>query len=242
MKIAIISDIHSNLEALEAVDSVLTDMGADTIYFAGDVVGYGPDPNLCTSWVSERAELAVMGNHDYAALGHMDTDSFNLNARQAILWNSDQLEDQAQDYLASLPMVLSRNGATVVHANPREPEEWNYIFTLWDAEMNFDHFEGNFCFVGHSHQPVAVGMDQAGQVSVLPGESFKVEEGARYLVNVGSVGQPRDGNPAACFGLLDTDKNLFTFVRVPYDFEITQEKMLEAGLPKSLAERLAEGR
>lgn len=242
MKIAIISDIHSNLEALQAVDDALTDLGAQVVYFAGDVVGYGPDPNLCATWVQERAELAVMGNHDYAALGRMDTDTFNPNARQAINWNSDQMKDQAKEYLASLPMVLAKNGVTVVHSNPREPDGWNYIFSLWDAEMNFEHFEGDFCFVGHSHQPVAVGMDQEGQVSVLPGESFRVQEGSRYLVNVGSVGQPRDGNPAACFGLLDTDENIFKFVRVPYDFEITQKKMLVAGLPKPLAERLAEGR
>jgi predicted phosphodiesterase len=242
MKIAIISDIHSNMEALEAVDDVMSDLGVEQIYFAGDVVGYGPDPALCADWVQGRADLSVMGNHDSAALGLMDTESFNPNAKKAITWNAEQLGQQARDFLTSLPMTMERDGITVVHANPREPEGWNYIFSLWDAEINFEHFNGNFCFVGHSHQPVAVGMDPDGQVSVQPGESFKVTEGARYLVNVGSVGQPRDGNPAACFGVLDMDENLFTFVRVPYDFKITQKKMLEAGLPEPLAERLAEGR
>ena len=242
MKIAIVSDIHSNLEALQAVDSTMADLGVDVVYFVGDAVGYGPDPALCSAWVQERSQLSVMGNHDYAALGLMETESFNPNAKKAIKWNSDQMGRQAKDFLAALPMTAEKDGVTLVHANPREPEGWNYIFSLWDAEINFEHFKGNFCFVGHSHQPVAVGMDPAGQVSVQPGDKFRVVDGARYLVNIGSVGQPRDGNPDACFGILDTDENLFSFIRVPYDFSITQKKMLEAGLPEPLADRLAEGR
>ena len=242
MKIAIVSDIHSNLEALQAVDGVMSDLGVEKVYFAGDVVGYGPDPASCAAWVMDRADLSVMGNHDYAALGLMDTEGFNPNAKKAITWNAEHMGKKAGQFIASLPMTVEKDGITIVHANPREPEGWNYIFSLWDAEVNFEHFSGNFCFVGHSHQPVAVGMDPAGQVSVQPGESFRVNEGGRYLVNVGSVGQPRDGNPDACFGLLDTDEDLFSFVRVPYDFRVTQNKMLEAGLPAPLAERLAEGR
>ena len=242
MKIAIVSDIHSNLEAVEAVENAIDGIGVDAIYFAGDVVGYGPDPNACTRWVMENADIAVMGNHDVAALGKIDIDTFNPNAKKAIIWNSEQMEDWASDYISTLPMMMSRDGITVVHANPQDPESWNYIFSLWDAEVNFSHFEGTFCFVGHSHQPVVVGMDRSGQVAVIAGNSFKVEEGSRYLVNVGSVGQPRDGNPEACFGVLDTDKSEFHFHRSPYAFMNTQEKMMDAGLPEPLAERLAEGR
>lgn len=242
MKIAIVSDIHSNLEAVEAVHKAIDGIGVDAIYFAGDVVGYGPDPNACTAWVMENTDLAVMGNHDIAAIGKIDIESFNANAKKAIIWNSDQMESWAADFISTLPMVISKNGVTVVHANPQDPEGWNYIFSLWDAEMNFSYFESTFCFVGHSHQPVIVEMDGAGQVSVLPGESFLVEDGSRYLINVGSVGQPRDGNPEACFGLLDTDKGNFSFLRFPYEFKVTQEKMTTAGLPGPLVERLAEGR
>jgi predicted phosphodiesterase len=242
MKIAIVSDIHSNLEALEAVHRTIEEIGVDGIYFAGDVVGYGPDPNACTRWVMENTDLAVMGNHDIAALGEMDIESFNPNAKKAIIWNCDQMEDWATEYISTLPMVTSRNSVTLVHANPQDPESWNYIFSLWDAEMNFSYFESTFCFVGHSHQPVIVKMDRSGQVSVLPGSSFTVDDGARYLVNVGSVGQPRDGNPDSCFGLLDTEKGEFSFLRSPYEFRKTQEKMMDAGLPEPLAERLAEGR
>ncbi len=242
MKIAIVSDIHSNLEALEAVERVINDIGVDAIYFVGDVVGYGPDPNACTRWVMENAGLAVMGNHDSAELGNIDIDSFNPNAKKAIIWNSDQMEDWAIDYITTLPMVMSQEGVTIVHANPQEPESWNYIFSLWDAERNFSYFESRFCFVGHSHQPVTVGMDATGQVSVLPGEFFTMDDGARYLINVGSVGQPRDGNPAACFGILDTDKGEFSIHRSPYEIKVTQEKMISAGIPKPLADRLAEGR
>jgi predicted phosphodiesterase len=242
MKIAVVSDIHSNLEAVEAVGKAIGELGVDAIYFVGDVVGYGPDPNACTRWVMENVDLAVMGNHDIAALGRIDIDNFNLNAKEAIIWNSEQMEDWATDYITTLPMLMSLDGVTIVHANPQEPESWNYIFSLWDAERNFSHFETTFCFVGHSHQPVTVGMDDSGQVSVLPGDSFTVDDGTRYLVNVGSVGQPRDGNPEACFGLLDTDKGEFSILRSPYEFKITQEKMISAGLPKPLADRLAEGR
>jgi len=242
MRIAVVSDIHSNLEAVEAVGKAIKELGVDAIYFVGDVVGYGPDPNACTRWVMENADLAVMGNHDIAALGRIDIDNFNLNAKEAIIWNSEQMEDWATDYITTLPMLMSLDGVTIVHANPQEPESWNYIFSLWDAERNFSHFETTFCFVGHSHQPVTVGMDDSGQVSVLPGDSFTVDDGTRYLVNVGSVGQPRDGNPEACFGLLDTDKGEFSILRSPYEFQITQEKMISAGLPKPLADRLAEGR
>lgn len=242
MKIAIVSDIHSNIEALEAVRKTIQNIGVDAIYFAGDVVGYGPDPNACTAWVMENTDLAVMGNHDIAALGKIDIDTFNPSAKQAIIWTSDQMENWATDYISTLPMVISRDGVTLVHANPQDPESWNYIFSLWDAEMNFSYFDSTFCFVGHSHQPVIVAMDGSGQASVLPGESFIVEDGSRYLINVGSVGQPRDGNPDACFGLLDLEKGEFSFQRSPYEFQATQEKMISAGLPRPLADRLAEGR
>ncbi len=242
MRAAIISDIHSNLEALQAVEKSILELGVDEIYFVGDVVGYGPDPNACTRWVVDNTDLAVMGNHDFAALGLMDIESFNPNARNAIIWNTEQMEEGCIEFLRSLPMTESREGVTLVHANPKDPEGWNYIFSLWDAEMNFTFFEGAFCFVGHSHQPVAVGMDGGGNVNVVPGDVFSIEEGSRYLVNVGSVGQPRDGNPAACFGLLDTDRGQFSFIRVPYEFGATQRKMLEVGLPRPLVERLAEGR
>ncbi|UCF29837.1 MAG: metallophosphoesterase family protein [bacterium] len=242
MRIGILSDIHSNLEALEAVDEALSSASVDTIYFAGDVVGYGPDPNPCTQWVRDRAEIAVAGNHDFAAIGMMDPETFNSNAREAIIWNSERLEDWAGDYLKELPMVVTRDEVTIVHASPRAPELWEYIFTLWDAEVNFSHFLTEFCFVGHSHQPVMVGMDPEGVVTVIPGESLKAEEGHRYLINVGSVGQPRDGNPDACCGILDTSTFEFTLVRIPYDVRKTQRKMVKEGLPLALVDRLSEGR
>lgn len=242
MRIAILSDIHSNLEALEAVCHEMDRLGVDSVYFAGDVVGYGPDPNLCTRWVLENADAAVAGNHDFAAVGMMDSDSFNTNAKDAIQWNASQLEDELVDYLVSLPMMETRNGVTLVHASPRLPDQWEYIFTLWDAEENFAHFEGTFCFVGHSHQPVMVCMDSEGSVAVIPGDKLISEEGCRYLINVGSVGQPRDGNPDACFGLLDTELSEFSLVRARYEISVTQEKMFREGLPQALSDRLSEGR
>ena len=242
MRIAILADIHSNLEALEAVCGEMDRLGVDSVYFAGDVVGYGPDPNLCTRWVLNNADAVVAGNHDFAAVGMMDSDTFNNNARDAIQWNARQLEDDLADFLVSLPMVETRNGVTLVHASPRFPDQWEYIFTLWDAEENFAHFDNTFCFVGHSHQPVMVCMDQEGSVAVIPGDKLISEEGCRYLINVGSVGQPRDGNPDACFGLFDTELSEFSLIRSKYEVSVTQEKMHKEGLPPALADRLLEGR
>ncbi len=242
MKIAIISDIHSNLEAMEAVAEELVNLSVDEVYFAGDAVGYGADPDPCTHWVAENADLAVAGNHDFAAVGIIESDSFNLYAREAIRWNAEHLGEEEARYLSDLPLTETRNGITIVHANPSLPEEWGYIFTLWDAEMNFPYFEGEFCFVGHSHQPVVVRMDSDGAVSIVPGDSLHLEEDSRYLINVGSVGQPRDGNPAACFGLIDMEKSEFSLIRVTYDVGKTHEKMSELGLPQPLADRLLEGK
>jgi predicted phosphodiesterase len=242
LRIGILSDIHSNLEALEAVDEAFKAAAVDVILFAGDVVGYGPDPNPCTEWVRTNAELAVAGNHDFAAIGKMDPETFNNHAREAVIWNGDQLDDEAEQYLMGLPMTESMEGVTIVHASPRAPDQWEYIFTLWDAEVNFSHFETEFCFVGHSHQPVMVDLDPGGNVSVVPGDFLRAEKEHRYLINVGSVGQPRDGNPAACVGILDTDTSEFRLSRVDYNVRITQEKMRKAGLPQPLADRLSEGR
>jgi diadenosine tetraphosphatase ApaH/serine/threonine PP2A family protein phosphatase len=242
MKAALVSDVHSNLEALQAVEKSLGELGVEKVCFIGDAVGYGPDSDACTEWIMQNAGMSVMGNHDLAAAGLTDVGSFNPNARAAILWTMRHMKDVSLEFLRALPMRQIQDGMTLVHANPMDPGGWNYIFSLWDAEMNFPFFEGPFCFVGHSHQPAAVGMDPKGAVSVQPLTAFPIQEGFRYLVNVGSVGQPRDGNPASCFGFLDTDRGQFSFIRVPYDYRKTQKKMEEAGLPRPLIERLAEGR
>jgi predicted phosphodiesterase len=242
VKIAIVSDIHSNLEALKAVEAEIERQGVDKVYFVGDVVGYGPEPSQCTAWVREHSELAVAGNHDHGILGKTDIEGFNENARRAVMWNAEVMEEDDLAYLDSLPFSAVSGDVTIVHANPRSPETWDYIFTLWDAETNFAHFEGRFCFVGHSHQPVMVTMDETGMVSVIPGDTVEIEDSSRYLINVGSVGQPRDGNPAASFGILDFNEARFSLVRAAYDIGATQAKMAEVGLPQPLVDRLSEGR
>ncbi len=242
MKVAVLSDIHGNLEALEAVDRVLRQMEVRSILFAGDAVGYGPDPEDCVRWVEERSALSVAGNHDHAAVGAADAGGFNPLARAALEWTRDHLSPESAGYLARLPLMGEAEGAAVAHANPRQPGEWGYIMTLWEADISFGYFTAPFCFIGHSHHPVMVKRDPKGGVSVMHDASFRVEQGCRYLVNVGSVGQPRDRNPAACFGLLDRESGDFSLVRVSYDVARTQEKMRKAGLPEPLAARLAEGR
>jgi diadenosine tetraphosphatase ApaH/serine/threonine PP2A family protein phosphatase len=239
---AILSDIHGNLEALLAVEGVLRSLAVETVRFVGDAVGYGPDPNPCVEWVAQSASLAVAGNHDHAAVGAADSGGFNHLARRALEWTAKELSPPAAAWLSGLPLVAEAEGATFVHANPRLPAEWGYIMTLWDADINFGYFTGPLCFVGHSHQPVIVRRDPEGNVNVAQGPTVRLEPGCRYLVNVGSVGQPRDRNPEACFGLLDRERGEFSLLRAPYDLARTQEKMRRAGLPEPLAARLAEGR
>jgi diadenosine tetraphosphatase ApaH/serine/threonine PP2A family protein phosphatase len=242
VRTAIISDVHGNLEALEAVERVLREMDVRSLLFAGDAVGYGPDPEACTRWVERHAAFSVAGNHDHAAVGAADAGGFNPLARTALEWTRGMLSAGSAAWLVNLPLMGEAEGAALVHANPRQPAEWGYIMTLWEADISFGYFTAPFCFIGHSHHPVMVRRDPRGTVTVIPGETFRVEEGCRYLVNVGSVGQPRDRNPSACFGLLDRGSGGFSLVRVPYDVGRTQEKMRRAGLPEPLAARLAEGR
>jgi len=239
---AILSDIHGNLEALLAVAEAAARASAGAVHFVGDAVGYGPDPEECSRWVERNAALKVAGNHDFAAVGAADPGGFNALARAAMDWTTRELSPGSVRFLSRLPLVAEEGGIKLVHANPRLPAEWGYIMTLWDADVNFGYFTGAFCFVGHSHQPVMVKRDPAGTVSVVPGTSLKVEEGCRYLINVGSVGQPRDRNPEACMGILDRERGEFSFLRVPYDYTVTQAKMRRAGLPEPLGARLAEGR
>ncbi len=242
MREAFLSDVHGNLEALQAVEEALRALGVSRVHFVGDAVGYGPDPSACVGWVRANAVTSVVGNHDHAALGKTDTGSFNTLARLALEWSLPRLTPEDMATLEGWPLVAEADGVTLVHSNLRSPGEWGYITTLWDAEVNFGYFTGDLCLVGHSHQPVMVRRDRDGNLSVVPGGKVQLEEGCRYLVNVGSVGQPRDGNPESSFGLLDRVRGEFSLERVPYDVGKTQDKMRRAGLPEHLAARLALGR
>lgn len=241
MKYAIISDIHGNLEALESVLKDIEKKNVDSILCLGDVVGYGPNPNECVEIIKDKAEITLAGNHDYAPLGKIDLTYFNPWARSAIEWTSNELKESSIDYLLSLPLKIELDGFTIVHATPYRPEEWNYIITIGDAVKNFPEFNGQVCFIGHSHVPMIVAFTQEEEYRVIKDNPLQFEEDTRYIINVGSVGQPRDLNPKASYGILDNTEHAFELLRVDYDIPTTQKKIRDTDLPDFLAERLELG-
>jgi predicted phosphodiesterase len=244
VRLAVLSDIHGNLEALEAVLDHVEGQSVDQVVCLGDIVGYGADPNLCLDRIRQVARKAVAGNHDYAAVGLTDPSGFNRPAREAIRWTSPMLLHDHRRYLEGLPLTLTipEVEATLVHATPSRPEDWYYLFSRVDAVEEFGAFKTLCCFVGHTHLPVVFVEGPGGDVSAGDMDRLQLEEGYRYLINVGSVGQPRDGDPRSAYIVVDWEASMCRLHRVEYDFRKTQNKILQAGLPPILAERLAHGR
>ncbi len=241
MRYAIISDIHANLEALQSVLAEIDRREVDSILCLGDVVGYGPNPNECVEIIRERADVVLAGNHDYAPLGKLDLTYFNPWARTAIEWTAEHLSQESKEFLLNLPLRADLDGFTIVHATPLEPEKWNYIITIGDAATNFSEFSSQVCFVGHSHVPLVVSANNHEDFQVLRDNPLNIEAQRRYIINVGSVGQPRDLIPKAAFGLFIPNEQRYELVRVDYDVAETQSKILSSGLPPFLAERLELG-
>lgn len=241
MRYGLISDIHGNLEALDQVLSELDKIKVDSILCLGDVVGYGPNPNECVTQVRKRAAVCLIGNHDEASLGRVDLDLFNYMAREAIEWTMRQLSKTSKEYLVNLPYIHEFDECLIVHASPDEPRRWNYILSLEDAAHSFAAFDQQACFIGHSHTPWVIDLNVEGRMQVRQDYPIEFQEDHRYLVNIGSVGQPRDRNPAAAFGVFDSEKREYTLKRVPYSFAKTQKKIRGTGLPSFLADRLATG-
>lgn len=241
MRIAILSDIHANLAALEAV---LAHLGSvDGLWVLGDVVGYGPDPNECVAALAGRPHVAIAGNHDWAVLDKLDLADFNTDARRANEWTRKQLEPAAWDFLRALPDKMVVEGYTLAHGSPRSPI-WEYLIYPNVAKVSFAHFDTQVCWVGHTHMPVLFQdePDGPGCVALRPleDEAMSLGEG-RLILNPGSVGQPRDGDPRAAYCLLDTAARVVTWRRVPYDIIATQDKMRAARLPRRNIERLSVG-
>jgi len=238
MRLAVLSDIHGNREALAAVIAAGRTRGVDAWLCLGDIVGYGADPRACLDAVRELTDAVLLGNHDAAAVGLQDLENFNLYARRAAEWTAEQLDDAERHYLAALPLVLDEGDARFVHAEPVRPAEWGYIFDLADAQTALAATAQRYCFVGHSHIPFLCA-EEGGDVARA--DAGPVRSRARYLANVGSVGQPRDGDPRACFALWDRAAGTLELVRCPYAVAAAQDKIIAAGLPSFLAERLARG-
>ncbi len=245
MRVGFISDIHGNFEALEVALSRLSREGVDRVVCAGDLVGYGADPIKCVEAVQKTADVVVAGNHDWAAVGKTDITYFNIYGRKAIVWTSNVLPPHQRKFLADLDLSYADESWCVVHSTPHRPQDWNYILTPGDALRQFEFFEKRICFVGHSHVP-AVFSEKGGAfgISIPFNEEsllLQLTPDDRYIINVGSVGQPRDGDPRGCVVIFDADELTVKFIRFFYPVDRAQEKIISAGLPSFLAERLGQG-
>jgi diadenosine tetraphosphatase ApaH/serine/threonine PP2A family protein phosphatase len=241
MRHAILSDIHSNLEALEAVLAACEDLEPDSYLCVGDLVGYGADPSKVIDEMRTRAAVIVRGNHDHAAFDPAEDRFFNNWAREAIAWTRERLSGSERRFLQDLELKAGVDGALLVHASPGAPRAWRYVLSADEARPEFASFDESVCFIGHSHVPMVIAETSAG-VSELPGDEVALEPGARHIINVGSVGQPRDGDPRAAFGVFDSEERVYRLVRVAYDAEAASRKIIESGLPPFLGERLLAGR
>jgi len=238
----IISDIHANLVALE---TVLADAPHfDKIWCLGDLVGYGPNPNECIDRIQDFDHVCLAGNHDWAALGKLDLRSFNTDARNANLWTQSELSPAAREYLDKLPTCTEQGDFYLAHASPKEPV-WEYVLDTNVAYANFAHFSTQTSLVGHTHVPIIFALDEQRKRcnTIIPPvlEPVPLDQ-QRMIINPGSVGQPRDGDPRTSYAMIDTEKKTWEFHRVSYPIEITQERMRARGLPRRLIDRLEMGR
>ena len=241
-RVAVISDVHANWHALEAVLAAIDAESPDELWCLGDLVGYGPRPNPCCDTVRERAAVCLAGNHDLGVLGQLDLEEFAPDAVVSARWTRGVLGDDPRAYLESLQPTARTTGVELFHASPRDPV-WDYVLSAEAAEAAFELTEEPLVLVGHSHVPLALAEVDGALAGGLAPEGTEAElgSGARLVLNPGSVGQPRDGDPRAAWLLLDYGAGRASFRRVAYPVERTQEEIRERGLPDALAERLARG-
>lgn len=238
MRLAVISDIHSNLAALRTALDIIKKENVDKIVCLGDIVGYGPRPNECIDLIRKHCQVSLMGNHDHAVLGLTDTYYFNQYAREAVNWTRRTLTLNNRAYLESLPFSHHENEILYVHSTPIHPEEWHYILSDYEAKQYLDTLKQRICFVGHSHIPLIFTTDRG---SFYKEEIELDSHNQKYIINVGSIGQPRDGDPRLCFVILDTKSGQLRFIRSDYPIDETYNEIMENQLPPFLAMRLRAG-
>ena len=243
MRVGIIADIHSNAIALQSALERLVDV--DEIWCLGDIVGYGPDPAECVDLIKARSHRCIAGNHDLCVLQEINASDFNPDALKACLWNRDHLDAEHLGYLQNLPLILEPvPGITLAHGSPRDGI-WEYILSSWQADEVLSKSSSSLIFVGHTHIPLVFkkmpGMP-VETIALIEGEMLRLDRGeARYLINPGSIGQPRDGDSRASFMIFNIDDYLLEYHRIEYPIKTTQEEMERSGLPTALADRLAYG-
>jgi predicted phosphodiesterase len=242
MRYGIFSDVHANLEALDAVLDGYKKETIDEFLCGGDIVGYGANPRECIARVKAIAKLTVAGNHDWASVDLFPTTNFNPLAAQAVSWTRQNLDTTDKEYLKSLQLIFKNVDLTLVHGTLHNPEDFNYMLDSYAAANTFELVKTDICFVGHSHLPGFFIQDKDKRISYQEKDTLAIEKGKQYIVNVGSVGQPRDYNPDAVYCIYDTDEKKVQIKRIKYNIETARKKIIHAGLPKPLGDRLLLGR
>lgn len=239
MYLAVISDIHANREALDAVIDSIRKRSVDKIICLGDIVNYGIDFGYCIDVVRERSSVCLLGNHDSTVVGRDPLWSMNLEAQKSALWTMDHLSMDQRIYIENLDLTYSENNMLFVHGSPGVPDKWDYITNWFDAENQFDNFQENFCFVGHSHVPAIY--DQQDRELFYNEDIISLSSDHKFIINVGSVGQPRDGDPRACYVIVDNKIGTIEFIRVIYDVEEASRKIASTGVSDFNAQRILVG-
>jgi predicted phosphodiesterase len=243
MRYGILSDVHSNLEAMTAVLDALKQEGVEEHLFLGDVVGYHTNPNEVIAHVAALdCWKMVLGNHDAACLDKTPLTSFSPPAAEAILWTKTRLNAASLRFLSAMRLREEIGDITLVHSSPFQSEEWHYLSQEEDLERNFRYFQGAVCFFGHVHKPFVAEQQSDGSVKILQEPDIELKPDCRYLVNAGSVGQSRDQSTKACYLVYDSGTRRLWTRRVDYDFKTTSDKVLRAGLPEYLSKRLLAGK
>jgi predicted phosphodiesterase len=240
MRYGIFSDVHSNLEALNAVIQAFQKEDMDKYLCVGDVVGYGANPKECISLVRKLAEASVAGNHDWACVDLFSVDDFNPAAKDAVLWTRNMLDETDRYFLSSLEPIYKNDTFCLVHGSLSHPEDFDYIMDAYAAAQTFSLMKNQICFIGHSHV-AGVFIDSGNSISYPEVDRVDIKEKNKYIVNVGSVGQPRDGNPDSAYCIYDSDKKQIQIKRVAYDTKTARKRILDAGLPRFLGDRLLVG-
>lgn len=242
MRYGIFSDIHSNLEALYAVIKAYKKEKIDKFLCIGDVVGYAANPKECIEEVKRLSMITVAGNHDWATINLFPLDYFNPLAKEAISWTQRNLDEQDRYFLEGLQLVYKNEDFTLVHGTLDDPGAFNYMTDGYTASKTFELLDNDICFVGHTHVPCVFIKSKDGKIAYRVENSINIKEDNKYIINVGSVGQPRDGNPQAAYCIYDSDNRTAEIKRINYDIQAVRNKILDAALPKFLGDRLIVGR
>lgn len=242
MRYGIFSDVHSNLEALDVVINAYKYEGIDKYLCIGDVVGYATCPNECIEKVQQIAMVSIAGNHDWGSVDKLALEYFTPNAKKGVVWTKQNLGEEGRNFLEGLKLTYQNEDLTLVHGTLNNPQEFNYLTDGYLAEECFKLLETRICFIGHTHKPGTFIQEENGLIGYAQDTLVKIKDEFKYMVNVGSVGQPRDRNPKASYCVYDTDKKEVQIKRISYDIEAARKKIISAGLPRFLGDRLLIGR